>query len=606
MKRGLAVKIISMFLVSVLMLGGCGSAPYSSGTGAAKETEQTEALARATETADKGEASSGQATETPEKEGYSTGASEEAEDGPKTEGSDTVSSDQNENGNIVILYTSDVHSGIDENMGYAGLAAYKQRMEQEGNDVILVDNGDILQGDTIGLMTKGKAIIEIMNEVGYEIAVPGNHEFDYGMEEFMKRAEEADFPFISANFKDLRTGGSVFDPYIIKELEGRKIAFIGVCAPNTITSSTPRYFQDEKGEYIYGFCQGGDGSEFYDTVQKAVDSARSEGADYCILMAHLGIRDREKPYTSTDTIQNTRGIDAVLDAHSHTVMESEMVKNADGKPVILSQPGIKFENIGKLTISPDGSLKAELINEVEERDEKVSALVEEEKSVFEAKLNEKVGKTDFDLLAKTEDGGWLIRNNETNLGDLVADAFQYVTGADCVIVNSGSIRDDVEKGEISYGSLLKVCPFNTELCVFNVTGQELLDALEYGLAFFPDDFGGFLQVSGITFDVDLDKDPGVEVDADSMFVGFRNDERRVSNVKVQGKPLDPQKTYKVGSGKYVLIDKGDGYTMFKGDKVDLDKNYVDLEALLAYFQSFEGNVPAEYAESQGRIHFLNE
>ncbi len=610
MKRGLIGKIISIFLVSVLMLGGCGSAP--AGTGQAKEKAQTEAPSQAEAPAQ---------TEASEEETVSAGGSAgSGEDGLEAAEPETVattaleeesgqgedSAVQKKNGNIVILFTSDVHSGIDDNMGYAGLAAYKKKMEEEGNDVILVDNGDFLQGDTIGQMTQGRAIIRIMNEVGYEIAVPGNHEFDYGMDEFMKRVEESNFTYISSNFKDLRTGESVFEPYIIKELGGRRIAFIGATAPGTITSSTPRYFQDEKGEYIYGFCQGGDGSEFYDTVQRAVDSARSEGADYCVLMAHLGIRDGERPYTSTDTIQNTRGIDLVLDAHSHTVMESEMVKNADGKPVIVTQPGTKFENFGKVTISQDGSLKAELIHEVGDRDERVVALIEEEKSEFEAKLNEKVGKTDFDLLAKTEDGEYLIRNNETNLGDLVADAFQYVTGADCVIVNSGSIREDVKKGDVTYGNLLEVCPFKTELCVLNVTGQELLDALEYSLAFFPSDFGGFLQVSGITFDVDLDKDPGLEVDSDSMFVGFKGDERRVSNVKIKGQPLDPQKTYKVGSGKYVLVDKGDGYTMFNGEKVDMEKSYVDLEAVLAYFQSFKGSVPAEYAESQERIHFLNE
>ena len=195
---------------------------------------------------------------------------------------------------VLVLFTSDIHCGVDQGFTLVGLKAIKDTAEARGKHVLLVDDGDAVQGEAIGVMTQGMLPIELMNAVGYDAAVPGNHEFDYGMDRFFELAEAANFPYISCNFR--KEGKLVFDPYIIKEFEGVKIAFVGASTPETLVSSTPRYFQDEKGNFIYDFTQGGDGSEFYAAVQKAVDDARAEGAQYVFLIAHLGNEASVKPY----------------------------------------------------------------------------------------------------------------------------------------------------------------------------------------------------------------------------------------------------------------------------------------------------------------------
>ena len=174
--------------------------------------------------------------------------------------------------NLVILYTSDVHCGIDVGWGYAGLYAVKENLSAN-NYVLLVDDGDSIQGEPIGTMSTGEAIIDVMNNVGYDIAIPGNHEFDYGMDRFLALAEKASFPYISCNFN--KEGNLIFQPYIIKEFDGVKIAFVGVTTPMTLRSSTPRYFMNDAGEYIYGFLQDDNGEALYAAVQKSVDDARA-------------------------------------------------------------------------------------------------------------------------------------------------------------------------------------------------------------------------------------------------------------------------------------------------------------------------------------------
>ncbi len=513
---------------------------------------------------------------------------------------------------IVILFTNDVHCAVDENMGYAGLAACKKEAEEAGYDVLLVDDGDEIQGGAIGSITKGDAIIDMMNAAGYDIAIPGNHEFDYGCERYLELTKKMNFPVICSNIYDLRTNRTVFPPYIIKELGGRKIAFVGATTPSTISESNPRNFDDENGEPAYDFCQSDDGVKFYDNIQNSVDKARAEGAEITILIAHLGINAENSPYMSTDLITNTTGIDVVLDGHSHSEVEMEKVRNKDGHDVILSQTGCKFAHVGKLTIDKSGNMKTEFIDYDEERDkkdQKVSELIEKEEEGFEKILDEKIGHTDYDMMA-TVDGTstWLVRNNETNMGDFTADAYKFATGAEAAIVNGGGVRADIMTGDITYQDLLNVNPYSNELCIRLIKGSELADALEYSVAFEPEPFGGFLQVSGITFDVDLDVPSCVKVDDDEMFDGFSGKERRVSNIKINGEPLEADREYKIGSISYILFDEGNGYNMFTGDKVELDSYSEDVDALLKYMKSLNGVVPEEYADIDGqeRIHFVNE
>lgn len=504
---------------------------------------------------------------------------------------------------VVVLYTNDVHCGIEDAIGYAGLAAYEKAFEKLGYTVVLVDNGDAIQGGPIGTLSKGEYIIDIMNAVGYDVATIGNHEFDYGMDQFMALREKAEFPYVSANFCDL-DGNPVLDPYVIKELGDWKVAFVGVSTPETFTKSTPTYFQDEEGNYIYSFSQGEDGAKLYAAVQKAVDDARAEGADYVFAMSHLGTDGSSVPYTSSDLIVNTTGIDAVLDGHSHSVWEQEIVQNAAGDDVILSSTGTKLNAVGALTIAADGTISTALHTESLFQDEEAQAYIASVKDLYEETLNEVVATTEVELTVNDPaTGERAVRTAETNLGDLCADAYRNVLGADIAFVNGGGVRANIEAGEITYGEILSVHPFGNMACVIETTGQQILDALEMSARALPDENGGFLQVSGLSFEIDASIPTSVVLDEENSFVEVSG-ERRVKNVLVDGEPIDPEGTYTLASHNYMLKSGGDGFNMFKNDTLLQDEVLIDNQVLINYIVDTLGGVVGEaYADpyGQGRI-----
>ena len=518
---------------------------------------------------------------------------------------------------LVILYTSDVHCGIDQGWGYAGLYAVKESLSKD-NYVLLVDDGDAIQGEPIGTMTKGEAIIDIMNAVGYDIAIPGNHEFDYGMERFLELTQKASFPYISANFN--KDGELIFAPYAIKEFDGVKIGFVGITTPTTPRSSTPKYFMNDEGEFIYGFMQDETGEALYAAVQKAVDDARAEGAQYVIAMAHLGDEDECRPWRYLDVIGNTTGIDALLDGHSHDT-EQVVMKNKAGEDVVRTACGTKLAHIGRLTIAKDGKISSELYSWNQNiaapkmlglqnaAGEAVAAASE----VLTSKLNEVVASTTVDLIiydpvAKTDDGKSvrIIRRTETNLGDLCADAYlDQSSGADIALVNGGGIRVPINKGDITLNDILKVHPFGNSLTVIEATGQQVLDALEWSVHAMPGEFGGFDHVAGLTFEFDATIPSPCTQDDHGFFTGMEEGvERRVRNVLVAGEPIDPAKTYKVVSHDYQLLNNGDGYTMFDGAPVLQESVKLDNQVLIDYITGTLGGVVGEGYENpygQGRI-----
>lgn len=502
---------------------------------------------------------------------------------------------------IVILYTNDVHCGVDDNLGYAGLATVKNALEAQGKHVVLVDNGDAVQGDTIGTLSNGEYIIDIMNEIGYDVATPGNHEFDYGMDQFFALTEQANFPYVSANFVD-NDGNTVLDPYVIKDVAGVKIAFVGISTPKTITTSTPKYFQDDNGNYIYAFQQDETGEKLYAAVQAAVDAARAEGAQFVIALAHLGIEEDCSPWTSSEVIVNTTGIDAVLDGHSHSLIQGEKVKNKDGAEVLLSSTETKLAYIGCLTIKDDGSMSTTLISDNGMKDF-IGGIQEE----FEELVNTVVASTDVDLIIKDPASGErIVRVSETNLGDLCADAYRAMSGADVSIVNGGGVRADIPAGDITYGQIIAVHPFGNEMCVVECTGQEILDALELGCSKLPAESGGFLHVSGMTYTVDLNVESTVKLDENGMFVSVEGD-RRVKDVTIGGEPLDPDKTYTLASHNYKLKNCGDGYSMFADNVFLQDSVMIDNQVLINYIVDvLGGTVGEEYADpyGQGRITII--
>ena len=512
---------------------------------------------------------------------------------------------------IVVLFTSDVHCGIESGFGYAGLAAVRDQLAKT-NHVILVDNGDAIQGEPVGTMTTGEALIDLMNAVGYEVAIPGNHEFDYGMDRFMELTEKANFPYISANFN--KNGEPVFDPYVIKEFEGVKVAFVGATTPKTITSSTPKYFQDDQGNFIYDFCQGDTGDALYDAIQGAVDAARAEGADYVVLMGHLGIEESCSPWMSTEVIANTNGIDALLDGHSHSELSQEKVLNKDGEEVLLSACGTKLANVGYLRIAVDGTLSTGLYSW--KNDVSVPALLGIENDVSQAvaaatetlseKLSEVVATSAVDLVvydpvAKMEDGSAvrLIRNAETNLGDLCADAYRDQSGADIAFVNGGGIRVDIKAGDVTLNDILLVHPFGNAMCVVEATGQQILDALEWGAQVTPSESGGFLQVSGLTYEIHTYIPSSCTQDENGLFTGVAG-EYRVKNVKVGDEDLVLDKTYTLASHNYMLKNAGDGFTMFQNDPILQDEVMIDNQVLINYITGTLGGVVGEqYANPYG-------
>ena len=519
--------------------------------------------------------------------------------------------------NLVILYTSDVHCGIEQGWGYAGLYAVKEYYAAD-NYVMLVDDGDAIQGEPIGTMTKGEGIIDIMNAVGYDLAIPGNHEFDYGMDNFLALTEKADFQYLSCNFN--KEGELVFAPYAIKEFDGVKFAFIGVTTPMTLRSSTPRYFMDENGNFIYGFMQDETGEQVYAAVQKAVDDARAEGAKYVIVMAHMGNEAECSPWMYSDVIANTTGIDVWLDGHSHD-FDQVVMQDKDGKDVVRSACGTKLGSIGVLTFGAEGFVSAGLMS----WDQSIAApalfglqnagadAVKAETAELDEVLQTVVAKTAVDLYINdptevTEEGKpiRIIRRAETNLGDLCADAYLDQSGeADIAFVNGGGIRVQLNAGDLTLNNILTVHPFGNSLTVIEVTGQQVLDALEWSVHSLPGEFGGFDQVAGLTFEYDATIESPVIEDDSKMFAGVDDTkERRVRNVLVGGEPLDPEKTYKLASHDYQLLNNGDGYTMFAGAKVLQESVKLDNQVLIDYITETLGGVVGEGYDNpygQGRI-----
>ena len=519
---------------------------------------------------------------------------------------------------IVVLYTGDVYCAVDENIGYAGLAAYKKQVEKETPYVALVDCGDALQGDAIGTISQGEYLVDIMNKVGYDFAVLGNHEFDYGMERLAELMEMSDAAYLGCNVDYTGSGEnalSALQQYEIVDYGDTKVAFIGISAPESISQSTPAYFMDENGDIVYSFCSDS-GEALYSRVQETVDSCREEGADYVIALTHLGDDESSAPFRSTDLIAGTSGIDAVLDSDSHSAIDSDMVENEEGREIPLSSSGTGLENIGQLTITPEGDITTRLISDFEEKDSDMESFIADIQSEYEEELQQVIAGSDVELTTESEDGVRLIRNRETNLGDFCADAYRQIAGADIAFVNGGGIRADLPEGDITYEDILAVHPYGNHLCVVEATGQEILDALEMGsrstMAETGDgekaagESGGFLQVSGLRYTIDTSVDSTVKVDKDGMFVSC-GQKRRVKNVEVlqddgSYEPIDVDETYTLASHDYMLRQSGDGFTMFADNEMVVEEGMVDYQILITYISDYlGGSIGEQYSSPDGRI-----
>ena len=517
---------------------------------------------------------------------------------------------------VVVLFTSDVHCGADQNFTFAGLQAIRETAEAAGNQVLLVDDGDAIQGEAIGLLTTGRGILELMNAMKYDVVIPGNHEFDYGTDRFLQLAGMAEFPYISCNFN--REGELVFPAYFLKELEGVKIGFVGVTTPTTLVTSTPRFFQDEEGNYIYGFMEDETGDALCAAIQKAVDDVRAAGADYVILLAHLGNEYENNPYNYADVIGRTTGINAMLDGHSHDT-DKAVVKNKDGEPVVRQACGTKMACIGWLRISAETGLVDTglytwnneitapallgIRNEMSARLEALSAGIKDSLSHIVGYAG--VAQTINDPHTVDENGIpiRIIRRAETNLGDLCADLIRHTAGADVGLINGGNIRAGIAVGEISVEDILSVFPFGNHMCMVEATGQQILNALEYGVSSLPGESGGFLHVSGLTYEIHTYLESSARRNERGIFTGVEGP-YRVKNVMVGGEPLDLEKTYTVAAQDYTILDQGDGQSAFAGDRVLWKSENQDYVDFIHYIQeTLNGTIafPYENPYGEGRI-----
>ncbi len=516
-----------------------------------------------------------------------------------------------EKSEVTILYTNDVHTYIDKQapeLTYAAIAALKQSYQNAGKKVLLVDAGDHVQGTAYGSMDQGASIIELMNAAGYDAATPGNHEFDYGMDRAKELMRDADFPYLSCNWVDLRTNLRVLPEIKVFVRGGVRIAFVGITTPETFTKSTPAYFMNKaQTKYIYDILGGEDGQKLYSAVQKAVDKAKCL-ADVVIGLGHLGVDPSSSPWTSEEVIAHTTGFDAFIDGHSHTVMENKQVADASGRLVTLTQTGSYFANVGEMTIAPDGTISTRLVSTYDQEDPAVAAEQAAWVNTVDDMLGEKIAVADTKFyITDPATGKRRIRSGETNLGDFVADGiytyFNEVEQLHCdiAIMNGGGIRSDEDAGYWTFKTCKQVSPFGNVACLMSVTGKQIQDALEFAARFAGEDGkenGGFLQVAGATYEIHTDIPNTVQTDDKNVWIGSATGTPRVQNVKIYDRangtyvPLDESKTYALAGMNYTLRNLGDGFAMFDG--AELIKDYVSEDYLVmsTYAMTF-GGVDAE-------------
>ncbi|MBO6262574.1 MAG: bifunctional metallophosphatase/5'-nucleotidase [Bacilli bacterium] len=523
---------------------------------------------------------------------------------------------------IVILYTSDVHCGIDNNIGYDSLSAYKKQLEKD-NYVTLMDSGDNISGDFIGAVSKGEYIIDIMNEVGYDSMIFGNHEFDYGMDVLSERVNQFKGDVLSCNFKYIGNKENKFNdvkPYKIIKYGKKKIGYVGVTTPYTIVDSTPAYFKEDD-KFAYSFTADS-AQEFYSCVQDNIDACYKEKADYVIVLAHLGEGEEYEPYSSMNLINNTKGVTAILDGHSHKTISHD-VKDKEGKNVPLLETGYQMSEIGQLTIKQDRTIESKLIDKIDEKDSSITELMSLIHQKTDEIANQVVATSDVALSIYGPEGTRMIRTREMPIGNLVADAYRLMSDAQIAFTNGGGIRADLKEGDITFSDIKAVHPFGNHIDVAMISGQQLADYLEFASCKAQKEYyqkqedgslvpfgenGGFAHVSGIKYSIDTSIPSSVKFDEKGMFIKV-DGPRRVKDILVLENgnyvPLKMEQTYRAASHNYYLEEYGDGANMFKGSTIIKKDLMLDYECLVKYIvEVLKGQLKDKYSQVEGRITIL--
>ena len=517
---------------------------------------------------------------------------------------------------IVILYENDVHCAID---GYARIAGQRDIELQQTPYVSIVSSGDFAQGNTAGSLTQGEAIVRIMNAVGYDYITVGNHEFDYSVPQMQHLANQLTAQTLCCNFsrftneENHQSEIDLFPAYAVRKYGSTKVGFVGVATPSTFRSSTPTYFIDDEGNLLYDFHQ----TDTYERVQQAVDAARSEGAQVIIVLSHLG--DDPEVAESRGLIAATHGIDIVLDGHAHHLLNERLV-NDRGDSVTLASTATKFAYIGRLTIDAQNNLKNELlpVSECHAVNQAVWDTTLAVKQELDAQVNRPVGTTAFALIDRDNSDNRLVRTRETNLGDLMADIARYSTGANIGVCNGGGLRAGIYRETITFGDVVSIWPFNNTMRVTECTGQQLLDALEVGVALLPKENGDFLHVSGLRYTVDPRIPSSVIWNDNRMFAGVGNT-RRIVRAEVfvpdngeadrlpyeqKGRwlPVNPDASYTIGGQSYIIACSGASGTFAHMRLLPLQGEPInDVAAACNYIEAMGGQINPIYRQSQGRI-----
>lgn len=481
---------------------------------------------------------------------------------------------------IVIVYENDAHCAVN---GYAQFAGMRDAIADTAY-VLTVSSGDYLQGGAMGSFSRGSYIVDMINSAGYDVITLGNHEFDFAVDRLMELSKNVKADIVNVNFSKAGSAEPIFKPYVMKTVGSKKIAFVGVLSPETLIAESHAFY-DGEGKAVYQLHE----NEIYTLVQNATNDARKNGADYVIVLAHLGeLPPINTDVTSVSLIQNTEGINAILDGHMHSVIPEMWVANAKGDSVLLTQAGTKFSHVGKLDIDANGRFRSSLIpvDSATAVSPKVKATADSLNNLTDEIMRQELTQVPFELTID-KDGKRVIRNGETNLGDLVADSYRKATGAQIGLANGGGIRLSISQGTLTYRNILDVSPFFNDICKIEATGKQIVEALEQGSQKYPEEYGGFLQVSGIRYTID----PAAE--------------QRVSDVQIEDDdgnltPIEMDRLYTVGLSSYVA-KKGTEITAFRPSKMLVDNIAADSDVLTDYFKSFNGSVPDKYRESQGRI-----
>ena len=521
---------------------------------------------------------------------------------------------------IAIVHINDVHCGLNDSIGYDGFILYFNELKKKYKYVIKVDVGDHVQGGTLGSLSDGIAIIKIMNKIGFDVAILGNHEFDYGVEQLFKFEENITSKYICSNFYYRKNHTRVFDAYKIINCGEKKVGFIGVVTPLTMSKTYLSTIRDENGELVYDFLSKN--NELYNQVQYIINEIKDK-VNYIILLTHLGMKLEE--YRSEELLSNLEGVTAILDAHTHKIY-NETSKDKNGKNIHLTQAGTKLEAIGTLVLKSDGSIISETISEIPEPSDTTNAMtifrskknrwvdVQMKKYLdsiwaeYEDELNIIIGNSNFDIIIRPEnttDSHYVYcRYKECTLGNLISDAVRDIGKADITILNGGSIRNNMKKGTLSSGQIIDILPWFGNIVIKEISGQAILDALEFGVSNLPGPSGGFPQVSGIAFDVDISINSSVLTDDSGIFLNITG-KRRVSNVKINGEDLNLTKKYNASLIEFTA-NGGDGYSMFAKYEVANESLITETDALSLYIQNvLKGEIPEKYKDLQGRINIMN-